>query len=439
MLLLYNFVNVVKGIFRIEQLRSKVFYTLGVIAVYRLGVMIPLPGIDLNALGVLKDSFSSAGFLGYLNTISGGALSACSIFTLGISPYITASIMMQFLSLSFPYLEALSKEGESGRAIISRYTRFLAVFVACAQAAGVALTIENGFGRGISLVLNPGWFFKVKILLMLSAGAIFVMWLGEQISRFGIGQGSSMIMFAGIVSSLPTSLARLYYGYDTGELPVFALLTIIGFVAALIAGIIFLEKGERRIPVYYAKRIVGRGVSSVSNVPSYIPFKINSAGVMPVILTGPLLGMIVSAYNYVMNNFFPGSSLVGLFTDGGWPHIVLMALLIVWFHFAYMAVTFNPFDLAENLRKGGGFIPGLRPGHKTAEFFDYVLNRIGTPGSLYIAMLAILPSILFKYLGYPFSFSGLSLLIAIGVALDTSSQVESYLLENKYEKFLIEK
>ncbi len=428
--------NVIRGLFKIEALRMRLLYTGFILAVVRIGRQIPLPGIDLDALSVLKDSFSSTGFLGYFNTMAGGALAQCSVFSLGISPYITASIMMQILTLSFPFLEALSKEGETGRAIISRYTRYLTVFVSCMQGAGYIAYIERGIGTGISLVLNPDWWFRLKALFILAVGSIFVMWLGEQISRFGIGQGSSILIFASIVASLPQMCLQLFVGVMSGEVSQAGLTLLILIVACLTGCIIFLEKGERRITVYYAKRIIGRSNSAFSGVTSYIPFKINSVGVMPVILTGSMLTFLVGAFDYILKTFAPHSMMVGFFSYNTWGYNLLTAILIVFFNFSYMSLFFNPFDLADNLRKSGGFLPGIRPGARTAEYFDYLLSRIGTPGAMYMAFLAIIPGVLSYYLSLPMVFSGLSLLIAVGVALDTSSQIETYFIENKYENFL---
>lgn len=428
--------GIIKGLFQIEALRARLFYTGFVLAVVRLGYQIPLPGLDLDALAVLRDSFSATGLLGYFTTMAGGALSLCSVLSLGIGPYITASIMMQILTLSFPYLEALSKEGESGRAIISRYTRYLTVFVSLMQGAGYVAYIERGLGSGINLVLNPDWWFRAKALFILMVGSLFVMWLGEQISRFGIGQGSSILIFSTIVARIPQTIGQVVSGLLSGEISQVAVILLVIVITVLTACIIFLEKGERRVTVYYAKRVVNRTSAAFSGVASYIPFKINSVGVMPVILTQPMLGFLIGAFDYLVKIFAPHSVLVGFFSYNTWGYNLLTVVLIVFFNFSYMSLFYNPFDLSDNLKKSGGFLPGVRPGSKTAEYFDYLLSRIGTPGALYMAFLAILPGIIAYYLSLPIVFSGLSLLIAVGVALDTSAQIETYFIENRYDGFL---
>jgi len=433
---LSKFFNTIKGLFVIEGLRKRLFYTTFVLAVYRLGKFIPLPGIDLNALSVLKDSVGSAGMLGYFNMITGGGISSCSILSLGIGPYISASIMMQMLQISVPYLEALSKEGESGRNIISRYTRYLACFVSVAQGIAIITGLERGLGTGIQLISEPDWIFRIKALFILSVGSMFVMWLGEQISRFGIGQGSSILVFAGIVSTAPITVMQIAAGLSNGEIMPLAVGLMVLFIMIITACIIFLERGERRITVYYAKKVMGRASSAFSGVASYIPFKINSAGVMPVILTQTMLTFVISAFDFLVKTFVPNSFLSDIFIYGSWGYNCLMFLLIVFFNFSLLTVLFNPVDLADNLRKSGGFLPGIRPGAKTAAYIDYLLNRIGTPGAVYMATLAIMPNLVAYYFAWPYMISGLSLLIAVGVALDTSSQVESYFIENRYEGFL---
>jgi preprotein translocase subunit SecY len=433
---LSKFFSAIKGLFLIEALRKRLFYTTFVLAIYRLGKFIPLPGIDLNGLSLLGKSLESTGVLGYLNMVSGGAMTSCSVLSLGISPYISASIIMQILQISIPYLEALSKEGESGRNILSRYTRYLAFCMSLVQGAGSIAYLERGFGTGIQLVADPSWFFRIKALLIMSVGSMFVMWLGEQISRFGIGQGSSILVFAGIVSAAPMTVLQIIAGLGNGEIMPFAIGMMSLFVAILTICIIFLERGERRVTVYYAKRVVGRASSAFSGVASYIPFKINSAGVMPVILAQPMLVFVTGGFDYLTRTFIPNSFLNGMFLNGSMGYNLLTVIFIVWFNFAFLSLVFNPFDLADNLRKSGGFLPGIRPGVKTAEYIDYLLSRIGTPGAMYMATLAILPSLASYYFSWPYMINGLSLLIAVGVALDTSSQVESYFIENRYEGFL---
>lgn len=425
--LLRNF----KNIFLVSELRKKLAYVLGIVAVYRFGAHIPIPGIDLVALNNLFTSqFTGGGFLSYLDLFSGGALRNFAIFSLGMSPYISASIMIQLLTIMVPTLEALSKEGEYGRRVINKYTRYLTLAISVIQSFGIAVWAES---QGV--VIAPGWGFKLSAMLILSVGALFVMWMGEQINTHGLGNGSSMIIFAGIVTGLPGALMKLYENVQLGQTD----LLIVGLLAlvtiAVIMCIIFLERGERKVAVQYAKRVVGQRVYGGQS--SYIPLKLNPSGVVPVIFSQAILsmpltlvGLVASKYpglNQWLSEWFYGERL--LFN-------VLNAGLIIFFAFFYTAIIFNPVELADNIRKSGGFIPGIRPGAKTAQFFDYLLTRVGFPGAVYLALLAVLPSTLKNMLSFPVMFSGVSLLIVIGVALDTSTQIESHLIERRYEGFL---
>lgn len=431
------FFRTISNIFHVEDLRRKIGYTLAVLLVFRLGKLIPLPGINLAFLSDFQNAFAGGGFLSLINLISGGALGNCAIFSLGIQPYISASIAMQFLVLSFPYLEALSKEGESGRAMINQYTRYLAFGVSLLQASMLLGYYENALGA--QLFLAPTWWFRIKTVMVLSAGSMFVMWMGEQITRSGIGQGSSMLVFASIVANLPTALLHLANQVNYGDVSVVTVFFVGLFVLALTACVVFLEKGERRIPVHYARKVLGGSGRMLGNVASYIPFKINSTGVMPVILTAPLLSAFCFGVKFVLNKLIPGSSWVGILDQGTVWYSLLMAALIIWFNLIYTSqIALNPLELADNLRKSNGFLPGIRPGQKTAEFFDFVLTRIGVAGSIYMAALAVLPDwILYWFsVGIGATGLGLSLLLSVSIALDTASQVEAYLLESRYEGFL---
>jgi preprotein translocase subunit SecY len=424
--LLHNF----KNIFLVEDLRKKLFFTLGIFAVHRLGTHIPIPGVDLVAL---KSFFANAGtgLLSYLDLFSGGALQSFAIFSLGMSPYISASIMMQLLTVMVPSLEYLSKEGEYGRRIINQYTRYLTLLISFVQGFGIALYIERQAG----LVITPGWSFRLSAVLLLSVGSLFIMWLGEQINAHGLGNGSSMIIFAGIVSRFPAALIKLVENVRMGQTDILLVVLLALLALGVVMCIIFLEKGERKIPIQYAKRIIGNKLYGGQS--SYIPLKLNPAGVVPVIFSGAVLGLPVQiagmlalkwpAINVVVMNWL---------SPGNLFYNVLNAGLIVFFAFFYTAIIFNPVELADNIRKSGGFIAGIRPGKKTAEFFDYLLTRIGFPGAVYLALLAILPSVLKRSLGFPVMFDGVSLLIVVGVALDASAQIESHLIERKYEGFL---
>lgn len=429
MVLFKNF----KNIFFIQDLRKKILFTLGILIIYRLGNHIPVVGINIPALQqLMQQATGLGGLFNYLDLFSGGNLRACTIFALGIIPFITASIMMQMLSMTIPTLEQLAKEGEYGRKIINQYTRYLALGVSIIQGIGYSFMLERS-----NLVLYPGWTFRILFILSLTVGSMFVMWLGEQISLFGLGNGSSVIIFAGIVARFPFDIVSITEQVRQGLMdPLIALTLLTAFI--IITGcIVFLEKGERKIPVQYARRIVGQRVYGGQS--TYIPFKINTAGVMPVIFAGAVLNIPV----------FLATALSGKYAFFTWlaQHIGRASILwnatefvlIIFFSFFYTALVFNPEELAENIKKSGGFIPGIRPGRKTAEFFNYILTRIGLIGAIYLGILAILPNILQMILQVQVPggiFSGTGLLIVVGVALELAAQIEAYLIEHRYEGFL---
>lgn len=422
-----------KNIFLVSELRNKIFFTLGVFLVYRLGTHIPIPGVNTHAFSKLLGSGVVGGLLSYLDLFAGGALKRFAIFALGMGPYINASIMMQLLTVMLPSLERLSKEGEHGRRIINQYTRYLTFGLSLMYGLSTSLLIERTQG----LVITPGWGFRLTTTMVMAVGALFVMWLGEQISAHGIGNGSSMIIFAGIISTFPNALVKIFEKIRIGgaEEMFWAVLLGILLISA-ITFIIFMERGERRIPVQYAKRVIGHKVYGGQS--SYIPLKLNSAGVIPVIFASALMSMPVAIASLLATKI-PFFKIVveDWLRQGGILSTVLTAGLIMFFAFFYTAIIFNPVELADNIRKSGGFIPGIRPGKRTADFFDYVLTRVGLPGSLYLAVLAIAPGIIYLMLPQlPTIFAGISLLIVIGVSLDTSSQIEAQLIERRYEGFL---
>ncbi len=427
MILLKNFLN----IFSIAELRRKIFFTLGILFVYRVGSHIPIIGVDINALDRLTQGVSGSLFK-YIDMFSGGSLGMCTVFALGIMPYITASIMMQILTMSIPTLEALNKEGEFGRKMINQYTRYLAIGLAIVQSFGYSTYVEKN-----GLALEPGWSFRIMFMLSVVVGSAIVIWLGEQISLFGIGNGSSMIIFAGIVARFPTDMLTMLQAVKDRSMDPIIALIILAIIVAMAACIVFLEKGDRKIPVQYTRRIVGQRMYAGQS--SYIPFKINTVGVMPVIFSNAVLNfpMMIAAF---LASYFPVFKTVSdALTRTGLLFNVLDFLLIVFFTFFYTALVFNPEELADNIKKSGGFIPGIRPGKKTAEFFNYLLTRIGLVGAVYLGFLAIAPNIVYAVLPIPFSLSTLSgtgLLIMVGVALETAAQVESYLIEHRYEGFL---
>lgn len=424
--LLKNFVN----IFFIPELRKKLLFTLAILVVYRVGSHIPLIGVDIDALKALMEKARGlGGLLSYLDMFSGGTLRQATLFSLSIGPYITASIMMQMLGMTIPHLEQLLKDGEYGRKIVNQYTRYLTVAVAFFQAIGVSFFLEK-----YNLALEPGLAFKAMVVLSLTVAALFVMWLGEQISIFGIGNGSSMIIFAGIVSQYPGNVIQGWHQVDQGFLnPIVALLLLVGFVA-LAACIVFLERGERKVPVQYARRVVGQRVYGGQS--TYIPFKLNNAGVMPLILTGAVLNIPLFIATMLAERWSFFKWLSEAFMSTGALYNVLQFALIVLFTYVYTALQFNPDELADNIKKGGGYIPGIRPGKQTSSFFNFILTRLGLIGALYLGILAFLPNLLNLFVDMPFPISGTAILIVVGVGLDTAAQIESYLIEHRYEGFL---
>ena len=427
MVLLKNFAN----IFKIPELTKKIAFTLGVLIIFRIGAMIPAIGINVSILSdMMEKAAAFKGFLSYFDTFSGGSLTRCTIFALGVSPYITASIMMQMLSMTIPYLEALMKEGDYGRKMINQYTRYVALLLSIGYSFSYAMFLvhQNATSMPGLLVSSGGW-FVLTFVLSLTTGAMFVMWLGERISLFGIGNGSSMLIFAGIVATFPSKFVMLLNVH-----PLKALTALTVFVA-LSACIVYLEKGERKIPVQYACRIIGQRVYGGQS--TYIPFKINTAGVMPVIFASSLLNIPMFVIG-MLSQWFPGlKGVSGALAYGTPLYSAFEFGLIIFFTFFYTAIAFNPTELADNIKKSGGFIPGIRPGKQTADYFDYILTRIGLVGAVYLGFLAIAPTILLSgILKLPFILSGTSLLIMVGVALETSAQIESYLIEYNYGSFL---
>lgn len=429
MILLKNFLN----IFRVTELRKKLLFTLGVLIVYRIGNHIPVIGIDIHQLQAFIDQKTGLGGLfAYVDMFSGGSLKQCTLFALGIMPYITASIMMQILSMSVPSLEQLMKEGDYGKKIINQYTRYLAFGISLIQSFSYSVVVER-FG----LVLDPGWAFRIMFMFSLTIGSMVVMWLGEQIAMHGIGNGSSMIIFAGIVARFPSEIAKTIKAVKDGMLdPLYALL-LMGIIVLMAACIVFLEKGDRKIPVQYTRRVVGQRMYAGQS--SYIPFKINTAGIMPVIFSNAVINVPIFL-STILATKFPAMKWVSesLMPDGI-IYNVFDFVLIIFFSFFYTALIYNPDELAENIKKSGGFIPGYRPGKKTAEFLHYLLTRLGLVGALYLAALAIAPNIIYATKIIPFymtTLSGTGLLIMVGVALETAAQMESYLIEHRYEGFL---
>src|ERR687889_820732 len=411
--------------FRVAEIRKKLLFTAAILALYRLGSFIPVPSVDVDAVQDIQNNYST-GVLNLLDTFTGGGLSRMSLFALGIMPYITASIILQLLVVVSPALEKLQKEGEVGQARITQYTRYLTVGLAGAQAVGYPfLSRSQGSAGGTPVFdeFNAGT--VILVVLCLTAGSILVMWMGELITQRGIGNGISLMIFASIVARLPHGVQAWWTNPDQ----VFKVM--MPFIAlAVIAAIVFVQEGQRRIPVQYAKRVIGRRMTSGGQ--TYLPLRVNMAGVIPVIFAASIM-----AFPPTLGQLVPGlQGVADFFSTNGWAYIVGETIFIILFTYFYTAVTFNPVDQADNLKKYGGFIPGVRPGRPTAEFLDRILARLTFPGALYLAAVAALPTVLINQTSANFYFGGTSLLIVVGVALDTMKQLEAQLMMRNYEGFL---
>ncbi|ADE40654.1 preprotein translocase subunit SecY [Candidatus Puniceispirillum marinum] len=417
------------GLAKASELKSRLLFTVGALIIYRLGTYLPIPGIDP---GALADIFSqqSSGILGMFDMFSGGALSRMTIFALNIMPYITASIIMQLMTAIVPSLEALKKDGESGRKIINQYTRYMTVVLATVQGYGIAVGLEAASG----VVGDPGMFFRVTTVVTLVGGTLFLMWLGEQITSRGVGNGISLIIFAGIVANLPSALAGTLELGRTGALSAFLIVLLFAMAIGVIAFIVFIERSVRKILVQYPKRQHGNKVFGGDQ--SFLPLKINVPGVIPPIFASSLLLMPISIINLTGGQSGGADWLVTLnaLLGRGQPlYLAIYIGMIVFFAFFYTAIVFNPEDTAENLRKHGGYIPGIRPGKSTADYLDFVLTRLTVLGAGYLSAVCILPEILISQYAVPFYFGGTSLLIVVTVTLDTVGQVQSHLLAHQYE------
>ena len=417
---------------RVPELKRRLLFTAAMLAVYRLGVHVPTPGIDRHAMAAFFEQQKGTLF-GFLNLFSGGALEQFSVFSLGIMPYISASIILQLLTVVFPYLERLSKEGEIGRRKITQYTRYGTVVLSIIQGIMISVGLEGTRGPGgLGLVLNPGWGFRLMTVITLSSGTAFIMWLGEQITERGIGNGISLIIFAGIVARLPSAVSTTFQFVREGEMGVLVALLILLLSVLVVGAIIFVERGQRRIQVQYAKRVVGRKM--YGGQTSHLPLKINTANVIPPIFASSIL--IFPATLAQFANYPWVQVISNMLAPGMWLHDVVYVILIIFFAFFYTAVVFNPADVAENMKKFGGYIPGIRPGPKTAEFIERVLSRITLSGAIYLCIVSLLPTILVRQFNVPFYFGGTALLIVVGVALDTVAQMETHLISRNYEGFM---
>jgi preprotein translocase subunit SecY len=425
-----------KDIFKIPELSRRIFITLALLAVYRLGVHVPTPGVDSAALAKFFSEMQGT-LLGMANLFAGGALSRASVFALGIMPYITASIIIQLLVPVIPALEKLSKEeGEEGRRKIVQYTRYATILIALVQSMGFARALESPavFG-GMVMVSSPGWSFRLMTVITMTSGTAFLMWLGEQISEKGIGNGISLIIFAGIIARSPGDIYNTIKLVSSRQMHIITFLFIIVFVVAVVAAVVLITQAQRRIPVQYAKRVIGRKMYGGQS--TYIPLRVNQAGVIPIIFA-----VSIMQFPETISTFFLRGKestlldIMRLFSLREPLGMLVYAALIIFFTYFYTAMTFNPSDMADNIKRYGGFIPGITPGRKTADYLERIMTRITLPGGLFLAAIALLPTILEQQLKLPFQFGGTSLLIVVGVALDTMGQLESHLLMRQYKGFI---
>jgi preprotein translocase subunit SecY len=420
------------GVSKIPELQRRILFTILLLAVYRIGVYIPTPGIDNVALLAYFEQAKGSLF-GLMDMFAGGAFSNFSIFALGIMPYISSSIILQLLTVAIPHLERLSKEGEAGRRKITQYTRYGTVILSIIQGFGIAYGMQQMAGpSGAPIVLQPGLSFIIMTVITLTAGTAFIMWLGETITEKGIGNGISLIIFAGIVCRMPAAIGNTYRLAIAGELGILVILLLTLMMILVVGAIVFVEGGQRRIPVQYAKRIVGRKM--YGGQTTHLPLKVNSAGVIP-----PIFASSVIMFPATIANFAPQSwikDIASYLLPGKVGYELLYVAFIFFFCFFYTAVTFKPDDVADNMKKFGGYVPGIRPGKKTAEYIEDILEKLTFSGAIYVSLVCVLPSVLIAQLNTPFYFGGTALLIVVGVAMDTASQIESHLLTRQYEGFM---
>ncbi len=420
-----------QSIFKIEELRKKILFTFAMLVVYRLGSHIPSPGIDST---LLAQSISGDTIFGLLDLFAGGAFLKATIFALGIMPYISASIMLQLLGAVVPYLQKLQKEGEEGRRKITQYSRYLTVFIAALQAFGTAQFLTSLEVPGGKIVHMPYAQFIPLTILTFTCGTIFIMWLGEQITERGIGNGISLIIFIGIVARFPDAVIEevQYLWYGTRSF--FIEVILVAVMLLVVASVILVTRSQRKVPVQYPKRVVGRRV--FGGATTHLPLSVNSAGVIPIIFAQSIMFLPATVQQLFPNTEWISNFVSNTLSPGGLWYNFIYGIIIIFFAYFYTAIVFNPIDIADNMRKNGGFVPGIRPGKKTAEYIEKILTRITLPGAIFFAMIAILPWVLMNYLGVSYYFGGTGLLIVVGVALDTLQQIESHLLMRHYDGFL---
>ena len=418
--------------FKLPDLKRKIFITLALLFVYRIGIHVPTPGVNGAALSSFFASVDGTLF-SMFNMFSGGALERFSIFALGIMPYISASIILELMTVVVPHLAQLKKEGEAGRKKKTQYTRYGTVVLSIIQGFGISVGLESMTSpAGVAIVPHPGWGFRLVTIITLTAGTAFIMWLGEQITERGIGNGISLIIFAGIVANMPLAMGNTFRLVSTGEMSVFMIIILIVMMVAVVSAIIYMEMAQRRIPVHYAKRVVGRKM--YGGQTSHLPLKINTAGVIPPIFASSIIMFPTTLAQFA--NLEILQTIAAMFNPGTFWYYLLYVGFIVFFCFFYTAVQFNPEDVAENMKKNGGYIPGIRPGKRTSEYIDKVLTRITVGGAAYVSAVCVLPTFLMDQFNIPFYFGGTALLIVVGVSIDTISQIESHLISGNYEGFL---
>ena len=423
------------NIFKIPELKKRIFVTLALLIVYRVGVHVPTPGIDGVALATFFVGKQGT-LLGLFDMFSGGALERLSVFALGIMPYISASIIFQLLTVTIPHLERLSKEGEQGRKKITQYTRYGTILLSIIQGFGISVGLESmSSPGGAPVVIHPGWAFRIMTVMTLTAGTAFIMWLGEQITERGIGNGISLIIYAGIVVRMPNAIGNTFRLLSTGEMGIFPVIILLVMMIIVVAFIIYMEQGQRRIPVQYAKRVVGRKMYGGQS--THLPLKVNTSGVIPPIFASSIIMFPATIASFIAIPWM--QSLASAMRPGNIVYESLYVGFIFFFCYFYTAVTFNPADVADNMKKQGGYIPGIRPGKRTADHIDRVLTRITLGGAIYVSAVCVLPSVLVTKFNVPFYFGGTALLIVVGVAIDTIQQIESHMLTRHYEGFLKKK
>ncbi len=418
---------------KVPELRRRLLFTLGVLALYRVGVFITVPGVNRQAMQAMMGG--GGGFFGLINLFTGGALKMMSIFALGIMPYISASIIMQLMTVVVPEVERLQKdEGEQGRRKVNQWTRYLTVVICVVQGFGISLYLENmhATGQGPDLLIQTGWGFRLMTVLTLTTGSIFVMWLGEQIDEYGIGNGISLVITASIIARFPDAVFQTYQKFSTGGITTFTILAILFIALVVTAFIVYMESAQRRIPLQYAKRMVGRRI--YGGQQHHLPLKVNMSGVIPPIFASSMLIFPTTVASY-FQDYAIGQQIQAVLVPGAWQYNLIYVALIIFFTFFYTAVQVNPVDMADNLKKSGAFVPGIRPGKRTAEYIDTVLTRLTTAGSVYLAGVCVMPYFIQDYMNVSFYFGGISLVITVSVGLRTVNEIENYLITREYDDF----